>query len=124
MEDAPADDGVNGSPTEQITLVLEDLRALVRAEVRYYQSRLDYSRHVLRWSFRFGAIAAFAFSAAAIALVMGLILTLAPHIGPGLATLSVTTTFMLVGAICALRARKWLRKVYFPEIDRDDDDIP
>ncbi len=50
------------SPVEQVTLVLDDLRALVRAEVNYYQSRLDYSRHVLRWSFRFGAIAAFAFA--------------------------------------------------------------
>lgn len=111
------------SPVEQVTLVLDDLRALVRAEVNYYQSRLDYSRHVLRWSFRFGAIAAFAFSGAAIALVIGLVLTLSPLIGPGWATLSVTATFIVIGIICGFKARKWLRKVYFPEIERDDDPI-
>jgi hypothetical protein len=111
------------SPVEQVTLVLDDLRALVRAEVNYYQSRLDYSRHVLRWSFRFGAIAAFAFSGAAIALVIGLVLTLSPVIGPGWATLTVTAAFIIIGIICGFKARKWLRKVYFPEIERDDDPI-
>ncbi|MBL0925011.1 MAG: phage holin family protein [Sphingomonadaceae bacterium] len=103
---------------------MEDIRALVRAEMRYYQSRLDYSRHVMRTSFRFGAVAAFAFGAAAIGLVTGLIMTLAPLVGPGLATLLVTFGFMTIGAICAFQARKWVRKIYFPEIERDNDATP
>ena len=119
----PTDNDAAGSPVEQVTLVLDDLRALVRAEVSYYRARLDYSRHVVKWSFRFGAIAAFAFSGAAIALVIGLVMTLAPHIGPGYATLTVTAVFILIGIICGLKARKWLRKVYFPEMERDDDPI-
>ena len=112
------------SATEQVSMVMDDIRALVRAELGYYQSRLDYSRHVMRASFRFGAIAAFAFSGAAIALVIGLVMTLAPHIGPGWATLAVTLGFILIGAVSGYQARKWLRKVYFPEIERDDDDTP
>lgn len=112
------------SAAAQVSLVLEDVRALVRAELRYFQSRLDYSRHVMRMSFRFSAVAAFAFSGAAIALVIGLLMTLAPHIGPGWATLVVTLGFMLIGAIAGFQARKWVRKVYFPEIERDDDHIP
>jgi Putative Actinobacterial Holin-X, holin superfamily III len=104
--------------------VLDDVRALVRAELRYYQSRLDYSRHVMKWSFRFGSVAAFAFGAAAIGLVTGLIMTLAPYIGPGGATLLVTLGFITIGALAAFQARKWVKKVYFPEIERDDDDTP
>ena len=112
------------SATEQVSLVLEDIRALVRSEMRYYQSRLDYSRYVMRQSFRFGAIAAFAFAAASIGLVTGLIMTLAPLVGPGWATLLVTLGFIFVGAFAGFQARKWVRKVYFPEIESDDDDSP
>ena len=111
------------SPTEQVTLVLDDVRALVRAEMAYFRSRIDYSRHVMKWSFRFGAISAFAFSGAAIALVMGLIMTLSPHIGPGWATLVVTLGFVIIGSVFGVQARKWVRKVYFPEIDENEDDI-
>lgn len=112
------------SASEQMSLVLEDIRALVRSEMRYYQSRLDYSRHVMRLSFRFGAIAAFAFAAAAIGLVTGLIMTLAPLVGPGWATLLVTPGFIVVAALAAFQARKWARKVYFPEIEGNDGDTP
>jgi Putative Actinobacterial Holin-X, holin superfamily III len=112
------------SAGEQVSLVLEDVRALVRAELRYYQSRLDYSRYVMKWSFRFGAVAAFAFGAAAIGLVTGLVMTLAPLIGPGWATLVVTLGFILIGAIAGYQARTWVRKVYFPEVEASDDDIP
>jgi hypothetical protein len=37
------------SASEQIALVMEDLRAMVKAEMRYHRSRLDYTRHVFRW---------------------------------------------------------------------------
>lgn len=124
IEDVAAPEIPSVSPTQQVSLVLEDVRALVRAELRYYQSRLDYSRHVLKWSFRFGGIAAFAFSAAAIGLVTGLIMTLSPHIGPGWATLLVTIGFITIGAICAVQARKWARKVYFPKSEAENDHTP
>jgi Putative Actinobacterial Holin-X, holin superfamily III len=124
QDEAAAADIPDVSATQQVSLVLDDVRALVRAELRYFQSRLDYSRHVMRISFRFGAIAAFAFSGAAIALVIGLVMTLAPMIGPGWATLAVTFAFSIIGAIAGFQSRKWVRKVYFPEIERDDDDTP
>lgn len=122
MNDEHQQDEAEVSPTEQVSLVLDDVRALVRAELAYFQSRLDYSRHVMKWSFRFGAIAVFAFSGAAIALVMGLVMTLAPRIGPGWATLVVTIGFVIIGSVFGVQARKWVRKVYFPEIDENDDD--
>ena len=98
--------------------MIEDLRALVQAEIRYHRSRLDYTRHVFRWAFRYGAVAAFAFGGASIALVMGLVLTLSPLIGPLGATLVVTLSFAIIGAIFGLQARKWMRKVYFPEMQK------
>lgn len=125
MTDEQQQDNVTeASATEQVSLVLEDVRALVRAELHYFQSRIDYSRHVMRISFRFGGIAAFAFGAASIGLVTGLIMTLTPHIGPGWATLLVTVGFIIIGAIAGYQARKWVRKVYFPEIERENDDTP
>lgn len=121
LEDVPA--SPEPSASEQVSLVMADLRALVQSEIRYHRSRLDYTRHVFRWAFRYGAVAAFAFGGASIALVMGLVLTLSPLIGPLGATLVVTLSFAIIGAIFGLQARKWMRKVYFPEIQRDDDDI-
>jgi hypothetical protein len=121
LEDIPAPP--DPSVSEQVSVVMEDLRALVRAEIRYHRSRLDYTRHVFRWAFRYGAIAAFAFGGASIALVIGLVLTLSPLIGPLGATLVVTLSFVIIGAIFGLQARKWMRKVYFPEMQRDDDNI-
>ena len=114
---------IEPSASEQVALVMEDLRAMVKAEMRYYRSRLDYTRHVFRWSFQYGAIAAFAFGGASIALVLGLVLTLSPLIGPLAATLLVTISFVIIGIIFALLARKWMRKVYFPEMHKNADDL-
>jgi flagellar motor component MotA len=117
------DPPVEPTASEQVALVLEDMRALIKAEMRYHRSRLDYTRHVFRWSFRYGAVAAFAFGGASIALVLGLVLTLSPLIGPLAATLLVTISFALVGAIFGALARKWMRKVYFPEMQKNVDDL-
>ena len=106
---------------EQVARVLEDVRELVQAELGYFRSRIDYSRHVVKWSWRFAAISAFAFAGAAIALVMGLVLTLSPIVGPLVATLIVTFSFALIGALAGLKAREWIRKIYFPELGGDDD---
>jgi hypothetical protein len=114
---------IEPSASEQVALVMEDLRAMVKAEMRYHRSRLDYTRHVFRWSFQYGAIAACAFGGASIALVLGLVLTLSPLIGPLAATLLVTISFVVIGIIFALLARKWMRKVYFPEMQKNADDL-
>jgi hypothetical protein len=114
---------IEPSASEQIALVMEDLRAMVKAEMHYHRSRLDYTRYVFRWSFRYGAIAAFAFSGASIALVLGLVLTLSPLIGPLAATLLVTISFVMIGIIFAAMARRWMRKVYFPEMPKNVDDV-
>jgi len=114
---------IEPSASEQVALVMEDLRAMVKAEMRYHRSRLDYTRHVFRWSFQYGAIAAFAFGGASIALVLGLVLTLSPLIGPLAATLLVTISFVIIGIIFALLARKWMRKVYFTDMPKNADDL-
>lgn len=111
------------SASEQVALVIEDLRAMMKAEMRYHRSRLDYTRHVFRWAFRYGAVAVFAFGSASMALVLGLVLTLSPMIGPLFATLLVTISFAVVGVIFGLLARKWMRKVYFPEMQKNVDDL-
>jgi hypothetical protein len=114
---------IEPSASEQLALVMEDLRAMVKAEMRYHRSRLDYTRHVFRWSFRYGAVAAFAFGGASIALVLGLVLTLSPLIGPLAATFLVTISFAIIGIVFAALARKWMRKVYFPEMQKNVDDL-
>ncbi|WP_295443894.1 phage holin family protein [Sphingorhabdus sp. EL138] len=114
---------IEPSASEQVALVMEDLRAMVKAEMRYHRSRLDYTRNIFRWSFQYGAIAALAFGGASIALVLGLVLTLSPLIGPLAATLLVTISFIVIGIIFALLARKWMRKVYFPEMQKNADDL-
>lgn len=107
------------SPAEQLERITADLHKVVTAELDYFYSRLSYSRFVLRWAFRYGAIAAFTFGAAGMALVIGLLLTLSPKVGPLVATLIVTGSFAAIGIIAGLRARKWFRSIYFPEIDGD-----
>ena len=62
LEDLPPP--IEPSVSEQVALVMEDLRAMVTAEMRYHRSRLDYTRHVFGWSFRYGTIAAFALRSA------------------------------------------------------------
>ena len=114
---------VEPSASEQVALVIEDLRAMMKAEMRYHRSRLDYTRHVFRWAFRYGAVAAFAFGSASIALVLGLVLTLSPLIGPLFAPVLVTISFAVVGVIFGILARKWMRKVYFPEMQKNVDDL-
>jgi len=121
LDDVPA--SPEPSASEQVSLVIDDLRALIQSEIRYHRSRLDYTRHVFRWAFRYGAVAAFAFGGASIALVLGLVLTLSPLIGPLGATLVVTLSFVTIGAIFGLQARKWMKKFYFPDGQRNDDDI-
>ncbi len=125
QDEVPVEAPAKPEPTasEQVSLVIEDLRAMVQAEMRYHRARLDYTRHVFRWSFRYGVVAAFALSGASIALVIGLVLTLSPLIGPLGATLVVTICFAIIGAIFGLQARKWMRKVYFPEMQENVDDL-
>ena len=114
---------IEPSASEQLALVMEDLRAMVKAEMRYHRSRLDYTRHVFLWSFRYGAVAACAFGGASIALVLGLVLSLSPIIGPLAATLLVTISFVIIGIVFAALAQKWMRKVYFPEMQKNVDDL-
>ena len=110
------------SAREQVGLVLDDVRELVAAELEYYRSRLDYSRHVVRHSSRWAIVSALSLTATAIALVMGLVMTLSPYVGPLAATLIVTFIFGGIGAYSGLKARNWMKRIYFPEIDKDDDD--
>lgn len=121
LEDLPPP--IEPSASEQVALVMEDLRAMAKAEMRYHRSRLDYTRHVFSWSFRYGAVAALTFGGASIALVLGLVLTLSTLIGPLAATLLVTISFMIIGIIFATLARRWMRKVYFPEMQKNVDEL-
>lgn len=110
------------TPTEQVSKVVDDFRALVRAELNYFRSRLDYSGQVLKRSALYGGIAIFALFGAVIALATGSVMTLATLVGPGWATLAVTLALVIIGSIFGVQARNWVRKVYFPEIEKHDDD--
>lgn len=106
------------SAAGQVATVVENVRALVRAELAHLRSRFEYSRRVLQQALLFGAFAFLALMGAMIALATGLVLTLAPLIGPGLATLVVTAALIAAAAICGVKARNWAKKVSFPELEK------
>lgn len=93
--------GPEGEPGigELFNRLVEDARGYGEAEIAYYRTlvraKLRDSRAGLWW----GAAAAALALAAAVALVVGLVFTLAPLVGPGFATLIVVVGISAVAAV-------------------------
>lgn len=95
--------------------LIEDARDVGQAEFDYWRTfarrKLREARSGLWW----GAAAISLALAASVALVVGLVLTLSPIVGPGFATLIVV---LGIGAVSAIMGRlAWLavKKVFGPE---------
>lgn len=105
----------------QVAHLVGDVRQMLDAEMRYYRTRFEYTRGVVTRAAGFGVVALGALLGAAIALVVGILLILSSALGPGAATAITVVTFGLIGAFCGYKARNWVQKVHFPEIQKDDE---
>lgn len=87
---------------------IEDARALVTAEIALYKARLGERLTAYKGAITFFAIAGVLALCALIALLVGLILSLATLIGPGLATAAVVLTVLVVAGILAMIGKRRL----------------
>lgn len=81
--------------------LVEDGKGYAHAEIGYYKTLVRSKLRDARASLWMGAVALGLAQAAAVALVVGLVMTLAPHVGPGWATLIVVTGIGLLAGIMA-----------------------
>jgi len=105
----------------QIARLVGDVRQMLDAEMRYYRTRFEYTRAVVTRAAGFGVVAFGALLGAAIALVVGILLILSSAVGPVAATVITVAAFSVIGAFCGYKARNWVQKVHFPEIQKDDE---
>nr|WP_315459293.1 phage holin family protein [uncultured Sphingorhabdus sp.] len=105
----------------QIAQLAGDVRQMLDSEMRYYRTRFEYTRGVVARAAGFGAVALGALLGAAIALVVGILLILSSALGPIAATVITVVAFGIIGAFCGYKARNWVQKVHFPEIQKDDE---
>lgn len=108
-------------PRSQITQLAHDVRQVVDAEMRYHRARFDYTRSVVTRAAGFGVIAGVALLGAGMALIVGILLILSEIFGPIAATAITVFIFGIIGVFCGFKARKWVQKVHFPEIQKDDE---
>lgn len=88
--------------------VVEDAKAVARAEVDVVKAQATARVRGYKRSAIFFGVAAVIGFAAAIALVVGLLLTIATLIGPGFATLVVVIVFVAIAGLLAVLGTKQL----------------
>lgn len=93
---------------ELLTRLADDARDYGRAEIEHYRALAEQKLDDARASLWMGALAAGLLIGAATALVVGLVLTLAPLVGPGGATLIVVS---VTGGIAWLLGRMAWRHI-------------
>ena len=105
------------SPLAQVRDLIDEVRGLAEAEVAYAKARISYSGGILRKAGLFALLAFLCFSAAIVALVLGLLLIAASFWGPLVATLIIVSLLVVATVGSALYARKTARKLKFEEGD-------
>ena len=106
-----APDGADRSLLEDLEALYADGRTYLSAEIAFQQSRAAYVGARAKSVAIFGAAAALLALLALIGLTVGLIITLAPLIGPLGATLLVVAVLLIFAALCARRAIRALGAV-------------
>jgi hypothetical protein len=109
-------------PRDQVKQLVSDFRTLAAAEFDYYRARFAYSRTVAKWTGIYVALALFALFGTVVALILGILLSLASAIGPLWATVLVTLIFTGLTALFAILARRSSRNFSFPELGEGEQD--
>ena len=94
-----------------VARLVEDTRSLAGAEVALYKAKLGERVAAYRNAIVFFAVAGVLALAALIALLVGLILSLATLIGPGFATAAVTLVVLAIAGILAMVGKSRLKPV-------------
>lgn len=97
-----------------VSQLIDDFRELVSAEVALQKARVGERVGAFRGAAIFFAIAGVLALAALIALLVGLILSLATLIGPGLATVAVIGVTLLVAGVLAMIGKSRLARPVLP----------
>ncbi len=105
------------SPGAQLAGLVYDVRKLAEAELEYARARLSYSGGVMRKAGLYALLAVLAISAAAIALVLGILLIIATYWGPWAAMGITVALFSGLAYFLAIRARATARNLSFAEPD-------
>lgn len=90
---------------EIVEEVVDNLSATAKAEIALLEARSELALHGVSWTAAWGTIAACAVGIAMLALAVGAILILMPHIGPLFATLIVVGVLLTVAAFAGWRAQ-------------------
>lgn len=91
--------------------LVDDARGFGQAEVDYYRTLLRERLRAAKTSLWMGAVAMSLALAASVALVVGLVLTLAPLVGPGWATLIVVSVALALAGLMGWLAWQQIKRV-------------
>ncbi len=91
--------------------LVDDARGFGQAELDYYRTLARERLRAAKASLWMGAIAMALALAASVALVVGLVLTLAPVVGPGWATLIVASVSLALASIMGWLAWQQIKRV-------------
>jgi cell division protein FtsX len=96
---------------ELLTRLADDAKAFGQAELDYYKTLVRERLRAGRTSLWMGGVALSLGLAAGVALVVGLVLTLAPLVGPGFATLIVVAVTLGLASLMGYLAWQQIKKV-------------
>lgn len=114
---AAHDDAPDGTPSirADVERIALDVREFVTAEMRYYRLRLKYSKSIAKWTGAYLLVGLVSLFSAAIALILGCLMIAAFFLGPIWATVLVTVSFAIIGAVSIAMARRTGRKLRFAD---------
>jgi hypothetical protein len=92
--------------------LVDDARHYADAEISYYRTLARSKLRDARAMLWMGAVALVLAQAAAVALVVGLVLTLSPLVGPGFATLIVVLAFLGVAGLMGWLAWVQVKRIF------------
>lgn len=107
MPDGPQDEGLG----DLFGRLVDDGKGYARAEIGYYRTLARSKLRDARASLWMGAAALGFAQAAAVALIVGLVMTLTPLVGPGWATLIVVTGTLILSGIMGWFAWQHVKRV-------------
>ena len=104
-----AEDDDAGSLVERVKDLADDTRTAIEAELAWQGARAGYTARKASGIAVWGGLALACVTIALLAVAFGAILTLAPRIGPGLATAVVSGVLLIAALVAALLARRGVR---------------
>ncbi len=112
-----ADEADAKSLKSQITGLIDDVRVLAHAEMEYYRAKLSVNMAATKRIVTLAGVGIIFGIMAIIALILGILLVLADHVGPLAATAIVTGLTLLVAATTMGVAIKQAKKLPLDETD-------